>query len=971
MSPDGGKRQHKALTLESLENNLFLSGIGLWQLEISPEAPEDSVISLGESFLSLFGTPKDGTAGQVMGLKDYIRNWAHPDELDQFLTGLDDLVSGRNNHYELEHRLWCSKRDEWRWVTLNCELAGEPEGTVLTLAGIVQDIHVKRLARQALASALHEKELASKALEKERRKLAAILDAASLGTFDVDCETGTISYSDDWPASLGGSATFLGTTSREHEARIHPKDRDASRQALIDHLEGRSPYYESVYRMIKPDNAPIWVLDRGRVVERDEDGAPQRLLGVIMDISKQQATEQALRESQNRMQMFFEAATIGTWDWDISAGRLVYNNLFYRILGYDEGDLCGSVEEWESLIHPDDLPAESAALEMTLCGAVKVYHCEMRLRHKNGGWVWTYDIGQVVEWDDSGCPARMIGGLMDFSDRKKMEQDIFKMMEQEREAKLAQELAEESARSKSEFLANMSHEIRTPMNAILGLTHIVLETDLTDQQNEYLNRISVAAKTLLRIINDILDFSKIEAGKLEMEMTDFNLDSLIRTSVKIFAANANQKGLNIGFDIAPGVPLDLRGDQVRLSQILNNLMSNALKFTEKGGVDISVKVEEKTDKDALLLFSVTDTGIGLAEEQIKNLFSAFTQADSSITRKYGGTGLGLTISKRLSEMMGGRIWCESKEGEGSSFRFTARLKFSEGPVAAAEASVSFKGLTALAVDDNFTALELILEALAKQDITVTTVSSGDEAIMYLKSAPKMPDLILVDWKMPGMDGLETVRRMKETLDLKKTVIIMLTSYNRDELLAPAREAGIHKVLTKPLSDSYLHDSLMEFFGKEKKTQHKGKERKDLIVKDIRGSKILLVEDNEVNQLVASKILGNAGMDVTIASDGKKAVDIVQQDKFDLVLMDIQMPVMDGLTAARTIRDLGFNELPIVAMTAHAMSSDRELSLKSGMNDHVNKPINVGELFQTLVKWIPPKNGSVEEKADSPSVVAPL
>ncbi|MDR2199910.1 MAG: response regulator [Deltaproteobacteria bacterium] len=969
MPDDGKENKPKLLSLEDMSNNFFLSGIGLWRMELSSENPEDSVITLSAGFLSIFGSPPDASSVREMSLKDYIRNWTHPDELEQFLSGLDDLIQGANNHYELEHRLWCYHRDEWRWVTLNCEIVGEPSGSVSTLAGIVQDIHVKRLARNALTAALQEKETASRALEKERRKLSAILDAASLGTFDLDLSTLEVGYSDNWPSSLGGDSGFLGRTAEDHLQRVHPKDREDLKKAFYGHLSGDSPYYEAPYRLMLPDDSQVWVLDRGRIAERDGEGRPLRLLGVTMDISKQLATERALRESQEKLELFFEAANIGTWDWNVQSGKLVYNHIFYRFLGYSEGDLTGSIEEWESLIHPDDLPAANAALEMTLSGAVKVYTCEMRMLHKNGSWVWTYDIGQVVEWDESGTPSRMVGGHLDFSDRKKMEQDIFKMMEQEREARLAQALAEESARAKSEFLANMSHEIRTPMNAILGLTHLVLETDLNEQQNEYLTRISVAAKTLLRIINDILDFSKIEAGKLEMEMTDFNLESLLRSSVKIFTTGASKKGLNLDLIVDPDVPLDLNGDQVRLSQILNNLLSNALKFTEKGGVEVRVALEERTEGDALLLFSVRDTGIGLAPEQIKNLFTAFTQADSSITRKYGGTGLGLTISKRLSEMMGGRIWCESVPGEGSVFRFTARLKFSERPVARSDSPVSFKGLTALAVDDNYTALELIVGALGKQDITVTTVSSSDEALTYLQNASKTPDLILMDWKMPGMDGLETLGRMRERFDLTKTVVFMLTSYNRDELLAPARELGVHKVLTKPLTDSNLHDSLMEFFGQRRKFQRKGTGRADEIVKKIRGAKILLVEDNEVNQLVASKIMGNAGMDVEIASDGQKAVDMVKKGKYDLVLMDIQMPVMDGLSATRVIRELGYLDIPIVAMTAHAMSSDRELSLKAGMNDHVNKPINVHELFQTLVKWISP--GKEDQDEDAGSVGAPL
>jgi CheY-like chemotaxis protein len=402
---------------------------------------------------------------------------------------------------------------------------------------------------------------------------------------------------------------------------------------------------------------------------------------------------------------------------------------------------------------------------------------------------------------------------------------------------------------------------------------------------------------------------------------------------------------------------------------LNNLLSNAIKFTETGGISVRVKLQELLVDEAVLLFQVEDTGIGLTPEQTSSLFTAFTQADSSITRKYGGTGLGLTISKRLVELMGGTIWCESEPGKGSTFSFTAKLKISDkAPETIESSSVSFDSLDVLAVDDNPTALELIKKALSKQGVKkVTTLSSGDEAIVYLKNAEKKPDLIMVDWKMPNLDGIETIKQINESAQLAhSSLIVMVTAYNRDEILGPAKSLGVSKVLTKPLTDSYLHDCLMELFGKTTKFSEKpSKKDKAEEVKAIKGALILLVEDNEVNQLVASKILGNAGFKVTIASDGQKALDIIQKETFDLVLMDIQMPVMDGLTAARRIRELGYSELPIVAMTAHAMSSDRDLSLKAGMNDHVNKPINVKELFQTLLKWIPPKN--VEADADVEAV----
>jgi CheY-like chemotaxis protein len=544
-----------------------------------------------------------------------------------------------------------------------------------------------------------------------------------------------------------------------------------------------------------------------------------------------------------------------------------------------------------------------------------------------------------------------------------MEEEMRQLAIQERKALLDKEIAEESARSKSEFLANMSHEIRTPMNAIQGLTHLVLQSELTDQQYEYLQRINQATRSLLRIINDILDFSKIEAGKLEIEKADFNLKTLLRNSLSLQTPQAEAKGINLNLDLAPEVPLYLNGDQVRIGQIINNLLSNAVKFTDKGSVDVSVLLKEREGNQYRLLISVKDSGIGMTADQMSGLFSAFSQADTSITRRFGGTGLGLTISKRLSEMMGGSIWCESEMGKGSVFSFEVVVEEAKEPMDDEDgfdpAAITFKGLKAVIVDDNLTALEIIKASLVRENLEVSAFGSGQEAVEALKNGSITPDLLMIDWKMPDMDGLDTIRALKETSILgKSSVIVMVTAYDRYEVLGSAKELGVNRVLTKPITSSHLHDLLMEIFGSRVTSKSKPKRRNQVsdreLVKAIAGSEILLVEDNDVNQLVASKILSNAGFKVTIAGDGQQAVDIIQKETFDLVLMDVQMPVMDGLTATRVIRGMGYTQVPIVAMTAHAMSNDKLLSLQAGMNDHVNKPINVVELFSTMNKWIPAK-----------------
>ncbi|MDR2946814.1 MAG: response regulator [Candidatus Adiutrix sp.] len=536
--------------------------------------------------------------------------------------------------------------------------------------------------------------------------------------------------------------------------------------------------------------------------------------------------------------------------------------------------------------------------------------------------------------------------------------DVTELRDRAQELKEARDAAEESTRAKSEFLANMSHEIRTPMNAILGLIHLVMQTELTEVQMDYLQKTESSAKTLLRIINDILDFSKIEAGKLEMEKEEFHLADVLQQVTDLVSTKAHEKGLELLVLVPPDTRAGLVGDQIRLAQVLSNLANNAIKFTEKGQVAVKVETVSETDTEVTLRFLVEDTGIGLTPAQAGNLFAAFSQAERSTTRRYGGTGLGLVISKRLVEMMGGRIWCSSELGQGSVFGFTAKFGVHSGGQRYVSSRKDFRGLSALAVDDNVVALEILSDFLKTLGFNVVTAASGAEALDILgqwNSRGNRFDLVFIDWKMPDMDGIETSKRIHElTGPTELPVIIMGTAYNRDDVLDQARKSGIRNVMTKPLSPSTMLNVLVDIFGRglpEKESKLK-KAHEMAVVKEFEGARVLLAEDNEVNQLVASRILRNAGLVVEIANNGLEAVAMVKAQPYDLVLMDIQMPEMDGMAATREIRALPeFKDLPIVAMTAHAMSGDRELSLKAGMNDHINKPINLQELFSTLAKWL--------------------
>lgn len=651
-----------------------------------------------------------------------------------------------------------------------------------------------------------------------------------------------------------------------------------------------------------------------------------------------EASHAVLKQNEEHLQLMLDMSPIGitfTTNGEIRFANPLFSNIFGVTVGDDADHLY---------VHPEDRDALLITLNQN--GIVKDAKVQMYDRD-----------GQVREILATYVPMRyrneegVLGWLSDVTLQRAATKEIEK----------AKTLAEDATRAKSNFLANMSHEIRTPMNAIIGMSNLALQTDLTPKQRNYISKVDSSAKTLLAIINDILDFSKIEAGKITFERIDFYLEDVLDTLADISIIKTQEKNLEMLFDIGTDVPTALTGDPFRLGQVLINLVNNAIKFTSKGEVVVGIHKIADEERGVRLRFDITDTGVGLTQEQQNNLFSAFSQADSSTSRKYGGTGLGLTISKHLIELMEGEIGVDSELGVGSVFHFTAKFGVQHEQRNLAISTHDIQGLRVLAVDDNENAREIMYNILTSFKFNPTTVSSGVEAIRALEDAQRegLPyGLVLMDWQMLEMNGLETIKRIRNDSSLNQIpAFIMVTAFSRDELLLEANGTLIDGLLVKPISPSTMLDAILKALGKEA-FQRTRKYEKEVnshdAIKSLQGAHVLLVEDNEINMELALELLQEVGLHVDVALNGAEAIEKVEKYAYDGILMDCQMPIMDGFEATQRIRqNERFANLPILAMTANAMAGDKEKCLEWGMNDHIPKPIDVNQLFLTMAKWIKP------------------
>jgi two-component system sensor histidine kinase/response regulator len=843
----------------------------------------------------------------------------HPEDLESVVHALSDAVASGSG-YEIEYRTLTAS-GEMRWLAGRGQVLLGTEGYDSRAIGTITDI----TSRKELEDRLH--------YVTESLNIAQA--AAGVATFDFDFRRNRRICSDNFRELLNiPPETSLDDLNRTL-SQVHPDDFARVRSAPVE-TTAQDPYYRCEYRVLLEAGAERWLGEKAKV-SRTPSGEIERITGALVDITDLKRTKAALGSVEIRLERALRGTQDVLWEVDLITNNTWYGDGFAALLGYTPEELTNSREHSYTLIHPDDLPLVNSGVKNHLEHRA-IYDIEFRIRHKTGHYEWIRARGQAERAVD-GTPLRLAGAMQLITDRKLAEQASL-------DAKLA---AEAANRAKSTFLANLSHEIRTPMNGVIGMAQILAETPLDNTQREYLDIIRGSAKALLSLINGVLDLSKIEADRLELESVEFDLIHMLYETVAATALQTAAKGIELIVTIEPAVPVMVRADPGRLRQVVLNLLGNAVKFTHEGHITVRVANRLEAKDRASLIIEVIDTGIGIPADRIDRLFKVFSQVDSSTTRHYGGTGLGLSIVKRLAELMGGEVGVRSNLGQGSTFWVRVELEVAKDQPVRQPIGL---GRKILIVDDIAAARDSLALKLKLYSFETVSVSSVGEALEQLSQDAGF-DLILADELMPVKGGLELLNALRTDTRYARLPVILLSLFGAEHDTAE-REYHPDAVGLKPIRAIHIATLVDQVLTG--KTPHAPMAKSlPQALQTFRGNKILLVEDNPVNQRVAQRTLQNLAAEVTIANNGAEALERIAAAPFDAVLMDCQMPVMDGFTATRRIREMevkrGTKRLPIIALTANVMSEDRENCLAAGMDAHLGKPIEPAQLVEALSRFL--------------------
>jgi PAS domain S-box-containing protein len=902
------------------------------------------ILMVSSAVVSMFGW--DG-AEELVG--HHVTDYVTPDDRDRAAANMARVIFGEVMG-PIEYH---AQRKDGTGVAIEAtgELIRGVDGIPVALVLLVREMTERRRAEERLI--------------QERSLLKALMDNTPDHVYFKDADGRFIMISKAHAEAFGLSDPLdaVGKTDFDFFTDEHARPALADEQEI---MRTGLPIVDLEEKETLIGGGDTWA-STTKLARIDEHGRTLGTLGISRDITTRKQAEQTLRESEEKYRTLIEKANEAIYI--AQDGAIVFaNNRMSEIVGVPLGDLEGRL--FADFIYPDDAEMVGLKYQKRMSGEdIDAY--DFRLIGAEGKTIWVLLSAARIQW--KGRPATL-NLMSDITERKRAEAALG---ETNRALEEATTRAESANKAKSEFLANMSHEIRTPMNGVIGMTGLLLDTELNDDQRRYAETVQTSGESLLTLLNDILDFSKIEAGKLELETLDFDVRVLLDDFAGLMALRAQDKGLEFICAAAPEVPAHLSGDPGRLRQVLLNLAGNAVKFTHRGEIAVRASLVSETDTDVLLRFSVKDTGIGIPADKQELMFQKFTQADASTTRRYGGTGLGLAISKQLAEIMGGEIGLVSEDGCGSEFWFTARFGKQVGMARNVLPPAQIRGVHILIVDDSPTNREILAAQLNAWGTRSEETSDGPEALLALARARDAGDpfaAVILDMQMPGMDGEDLARAIKSDKTLADTILVLMTSIGQRGDARHMEELGFAAYLVKPARQSDLFDCLAAVLAgaavalpvRPIVTRHAIREMR-------RGAlRILLAEDNITNQQVALGILGKLGLRADAVANGAEAVSALESVAYDLVLMDVQMPKMDGFEATGHIRDplsaVQNHEIPIIAMTAHAMQGDRERCLEAGMNDYVTKPVSPQALSEALARWLPGEDAA--KPTDESAAVQP-